>query len=234
MAQSVLLHWESVPELPSTRPWHNTSHQDRLPPIVLCLFKANTAHNMHVLKRVCSLHRNVLAHGFGPESTQMSLLSFLPEELSHTWQMLSICSWTSLPALPSGAMVIPAHKYRAQSSWSGKGPIKITLFSSLLLTEPPTTWAERTHLLSEEPLPNVQPEFSWCSFNPFSCTHDLDFSIEPCSRFAQSLRERIVFYHWILHHQREQKMNKQRAENESLFGTDWSYRKLFGKQHFPL
>lgn len=113
MAQSVLLHWESVLDLPSSRPWLN-SLQDRLSPIVLCLFKANTAQNMHVLKRVCSLHRNVLAHGFGPESTQMSLLSFLPLELSHTWQMLSVCCWTSLPALPLGVVVIPAHKYRTE------------------------------------------------------------------------------------------------------------------------
>lgn len=169
---------------------------------------------MHVLKRVCSLHRNVLAHGFGPESTQMSLLSFLPEELSHTWQMLSICSWTSLPALPFGAVVVPAHKYRTQSVSNREGPIKIAVFNSL--TEPPTTKPESNHLPSGEPFPNVPPELSWCSFNPFSCAHDLDFSIKPCSRFAQSLRERIVFHHWTVHHQREQKMNKQRAENKSL------------------
>lgn len=148
--------------------------------------------------------------------------------------MLSICSWTSLPALPFGAMVIPATKYRTQSVSNRKGPIKITVFNSLLLTEPPTTKPKSNHLLSGEPFPNVQPELSWCSFNPFSCAHDLDFSIEPCSRFAQSLRERIVFHHWIVHHQREQKMNKQRAENGSLFRMDWRYRKLLGKQHFPL
>lgn len=122
--------------------------------------------------------------------------------------MLSICSWTSLPALPFGAMVIPACKYRTQSVWNRKRPIKITVFNSLLLTEPPKTKPKSNHLLSGEPFPNVQPELSWCSFNPFSCAHDLDFSIEPCSRFAQSLRERIVFHHWIVHHQREQKMNK--------------------------
>lgn len=150
MAQSVLLHWESVLDLPSSRPWLN-SLQDSLSPIVLCLFKANTAQNMHVLKRVCSLHRNVLAHGFGPESTQMSLLSFLPLELSHTWQMLSVCCWTSLPALPLGVVVIPAHKYRTQSVSSSKGPIKITVLNSLLLTEPPTAKPESGHLLSAKP-----------------------------------------------------------------------------------
>lgn len=30
----------------------NSNHQDRLPPIVLCLLKANILHNTHVLKRV--------------------------------------------------------------------------------------------------------------------------------------------------------------------------------------